>query len=157
MTSGLYRTETSCLGLADFGRPRRLVSGTIDLSCFEVNGSASGSPFAAATSARSSSIEGIKIERDLDTLDIVVHLAPSSAAKTDHSPDGPTLYEGNVVQDVCFGCQGDHSEFRIIESLVKPDQCGFPVEIVRQRQRHSVLCTVDSVFRRIELDTRSLL
>jgi hypothetical protein len=69
-TSGLYRTDTSCFGFADLGRPRNARIGTIAFNCVGVRGRASGSTFAAATISLSSSLVGTTIEGRLDVLDI---------------------------------------------------------------------------------------
>src|SRR5258706_5448549 len=83
-TSGLYRTDTSCFGFADLGRPRSTRIGTIAFNCPGVSGRASGSAFAAATILLSSSLVGGTTAGRLDVFDIVFHLPASGATQADY-------------------------------------------------------------------------
>src|SRR6476619_5588928 len=111
-TSGLYRIETSCLVLADLGRPRRERIGTIAFNCLGVRGWASGSDFAAAVICLSSAAVGILIVAFLDIFDIVLNLASVRSPQTDHpanrNPSVIAINEGHAIQRLFLRCQCDH-------------------------------------------------
>jgi hypothetical protein len=113
-TSRLYLTDTSNFGLSDFGRPRNVFNGTIDFSCFCVNGWASGSAFAAIRILRSSSALGTFIFETLDVLDIVFHLASRSVTKTADPAAVAAVNEGDEVEIVRLWREGNHPHLVIL-------------------------------------------
>jgi hypothetical protein len=131
--------------------------GTMEVSCFGVSGRASGSLFAAAVMALSSSAVGILTEGRLVTLDIVSNLTTIGAAQADDPSHFASINKGNVVQDPGSRCERDHSRFAIFEPAIDPDQRSFPVELDCQDQRDAVLGLIRSVFGWIELETHPLL
>src|SRR6478736_823563 len=149
MTSGLYRTDTSCFVFSNFGRPRK---GTIDFNRFAVNGCASGSRLAAATMALSSFGVGMRTEDFLDGLDIVFHLATRCPTQTDDAPQIASIDEGCVVEDFVTGRERDHSQLVVVEAVVDPDQRGIPIELRRKRQGDTMQHGVRLVLGGVELD-----
>jgi len=121
-TSGLYRTETNCFGVSDFGRPRTDFKGTIDFSWDDVSGWASGSRRAASTILRFSSIVGTTNARLGVVFDIMLHLASFSESKADDPSRIRAINKRDIVEAVSRGNESNHSRLVILESMVNPDK-----------------------------------
>jgi len=157
MTSGLYRTETSCFLFSDFGRPRKDFSGTISANCFLVRGFASGSAFAAARILALSSAEGIRRARLAEILDIVIHLFALGMAETDDSSNIAPIHKGNVIERVTFGNETDHPDFVVSVPAIDPHERLIPNKLLGVRQRQAVPSAVQPVFGRVKIDEHTIL
>ncbi len=156
MTSGLYRTDTSNFLFSDFGRPRMDLRGTIAASCFFVSGCASGSDFAAARIFAFSAAEGMRITR-LVVFGIVPDLFALGISKANNSADFASIYKCNIVKIVAFRYEPNHSGLIVIISIVDPDECFIPNQLLSERQGQTVLSAVQSIFNRIEVDAHTIM
>lgn len=103
-------------------------------SCFGVSGRASGSLFAAAVTALSSSVVGILTEGRLVTLDIVFYLTTIGAAQADDPSHFASINKANAVQDPGSRYERDHARLAVFEPAV--DACqGTSRSILREAER----------------------
>lgn len=62
-----------------------------------------------------------------------------------------------VMQDGRLWGQRDHSRLAILEAVINPHKCGFPIEFAGNRQRDTVPLPVRCVFRGIELNSHDIM
>ena len=134
MTSRLYRTDTSSFLFSDFGRPRTERSGTMAASCFLVSGCASGSALAAARIFAFSCGEGIRITRLGVVLRIVFDLFARGISETDNSSNFASVHKRNIVKNVAFRDEADHSDLVVFVPAIDPYECLFPNQFPGERQ-----------------------
>ena len=138
------------------GRPRSARRGTLDFNWLGVRGCASESAFAAAVIALSSSTVSIAIAGRFDIFDIVFHLSTIGAAQADGPSRIATVNKCRVVQNGRLWGQRDHSRLAILEAVINPHKCSFPIAFSGNRQRDTVLLPVRYVFREIELNSHGI-
>jgi len=70
----------------------------------------------------------------LNGFDIVFHLSTIGAPKTDDPSHTPAVYVCHVVEEAGERGEGDQSCLSILEPIIDPHQCGFPITFDSERR-----------------------
>jgi len=122
-----------------------------------VSGWASGSALAAAVIFRSSATLGIWIVCFFKGLDIALDLSSVGAPKADDPSDVGSIYEGDVVQDLCLRCEGQDSRLPVVLPVIDPEQGSIPVKLLCQAEAQTMLLEVEAIFVGVEVESHALL